>query len=136
MVDISVGKASRVREKAQDVVDGAHTAQFNQFWEYCEELRRCSLGSTVLMKVHTFNDDDLAAEQGLTVGVPYFERLHICLDGCKKGFLTRCKPIIGLDACYLKTKTCGQLMCAVGRDPNDEYFSFAYAIVEAETKES
>ena len=30
MVDISAGKASRVREKAQEAVDGAYTAQFNQ----------------------------------------------------------------------------------------------------------
>ena len=37
VVDISAGKASRAREKAQDAVDGAHTAQFNQLWEYCDE---------------------------------------------------------------------------------------------------
>ena len=30
MIDISVGKASRAREKAQEAVDRAHTAQFNQ----------------------------------------------------------------------------------------------------------
>ena len=30
MIDINVGKASRAREKAQEAVDGAHTAQFNQ----------------------------------------------------------------------------------------------------------
>ena len=30
----------------------------------------------------------------------------------------------------------GQLMCAVGRDLNDEYFPFAYAVVEAKTKDS
>ena len=46
-----------------------------------------------------------------------------------------CRPIIGLDAYHLKTKTGGQLMCAVGRDPNDEYFPVAYAVVEAETKD-
>ncbi|XP_065631901.1 uncharacterized protein LOC136068539 [Quercus suber] len=49
VVNISAGKASRAREKAQDAVDGAHTAQFNQLWEYCDELRRCSLGSTPSM---------------------------------------------------------------------------------------
>ena len=27
-------------------------------------------------------------------------------------------------------------MCAVGKDPNDEYFPFAYAAVEAETKDT
>ena len=68
-VDISVGKASRAREKAQDVVNGGHIAQFDQFWEYCEELRRCSPRSTMLMKVHTFNDGDLVAEQGLVVTI-------------------------------------------------------------------
>lgn len=72
VVNISVGKASRAREKAQDAVDGAHTAQFNQLWEYCDELRMCSLGSTVLMKVHTFNDGDLAVGHGLATGLPYF----------------------------------------------------------------
>ncbi|XP_050258855.1 uncharacterized protein LOC126703829 [Quercus robur] len=88
------------------------------------------------MKVHTYEDGDLVAEHGLATGLPYFERIYICLEGCKKGFLAGCMPIIGLDACHLKTKTGGQLMCAVGRDPNDEYFPFAYAVVEAETKDS
>ena len=134
--DISAGKASRARGKAQEAVDGAYTAQFNQLWEYCDELRRCSPGSTILMKVHTYNDGDLAAEHDLAIGLPYFQRIYICLEGCKKGFLAGCRPIIGLDACHLKTKTGGQLMCAVGRDPNDEYFPLAYAVVEAETKDS
>ena len=88
------------------------------------------------MKVHTYNDGDLAVEHALATGQPYFERIYICLEGCKKGFLVRCKPIIGLDACHLKTRTGGQLMCVVGRDPNDEYFPFTYVVVKAETKDS
>ena len=67
-VDIRTGKASRAREKAQDV-DGGHIAQFDRFWEYYEELRRCSPKSTMLMKVHTFNNGDLAVEQGLVVTI-------------------------------------------------------------------
>ena len=88
------------------------------------------------MKVHTYNNGDLVAEHDLATGLPYFERIYICLEGCKKGFLAGCRLIIGLDACHLKTKTGGQLMCAVGRDPNDEYFPFAYVVVETETKDS
>ena len=53
VVNISAGKENRAREKAQDAVDGAHTTQFNQLWEYCDELRRCSPGSTVLIKVQS-----------------------------------------------------------------------------------
>ena len=134
-LNITPGRASRAREKAREYIDGAHTQQYNQLWEYCEELRRASPDSTILMKVHTFNEGDLAAEMDLICGVPYFERLYICLEGCKKGFIAGCKPIIGLDACHLKTKSSEQLITAVARDPNEEYFSLAYAVVEVETKD-
>ena len=117
-------------------MDRAYTQQYNQLWEYYEEFRRSSPGSTILMKVHTFNNGDLAAEMDLVCGVPYFERLYICFEGCKKGFLTGCRPFIGLDACHLKNKLEGQLIIAVCRDPNEEYFPFAYVVVEAETKDS
>ena len=99
-------------------------------------MRRASLGSTILMKVHTFNEGDLVAEMDLICEVPYFERLYICLEGCKKGFMAGCRPIIGLDACHFKTKSGGQLITAVARGLNEEYFPLAYAIVEAETKDS
>ncbi|XP_023906332.2 uncharacterized protein LOC112018055 [Quercus suber] len=135
-LNISVGKASKARAKAREYVDGAYTQQYNQLWEYCEELRRASPGSTILMKVHTFHDGDLVAEMDLVCGVPYFERRYICLEGCKKGFLAGCRPFIGLDACHLKNKSMGQLITAICRDPNEEYFPLAYSVVEAETKDS
>ena len=90
----------------------------------------------MLFRSHTYNDGDLAAEHALVTGLPYFERIYICLEGCKKGFLAGCRPIIGLDACHLKTKTSGQLMYVVGRDLNDEYFPFENAVVEVETKDT
>ena len=135
-LNITSRKASRAREKAREYIDGAHTQQYNQLLEYFEELRRASLSSTILMKVHTFNEGDLVAEMNLICGVPYFERLYICLEGCKKGFMAGCRPIIGLDACHLKTKSGRQLITAVARDLNEEYFPFTYAVVEAETKDS
>ena len=135
-LNITPRKASKAREKVKEYVDGAHTQQYNQHWEYCEELKRASPGGTILMKIHTFNEGDLAAEMDLICGVPYFERLYICLEGCKKGFMASCRPIIGLDACHLKTKSGGQLIIAVARDLNEEYFPLMYAVVEAETKDS
>ena len=57
-INISIGKASRARDKARDYVDGAYTQQYNHLWEYCDELRRSSPASTILMKVHTFNKGD------------------------------------------------------------------------------
>ena len=135
-LNITPGKASRAREKVREYIDGVHIQKYNQLWEYCEELRRASPSNTILMKVHTFNEGDLAAEMDLIYGVPYFERLYICLEGCKKGIMAGCRPIIGLDAYHLKTKSIEQLITAIARDPNEKYFSLAYAIVEAETKDS
>ena len=120
-LNISTRKASRARDKDRDYVDGAYTQQYNQLCEYCEELRRSNPGNTILMKVHTFNNGDLVAEMDLVCGVSYFERLYICLEGCKNGFLVGSRPFIGLDACHLKTKLGGQLITAVCRDPNEEY---------------
>nr|XP_023904656.1 uncharacterized protein LOC112016340 [Quercus suber] len=111
-LNITPGKVGRAREKAREYVDEAHTQQYNKLWEYCEELKRASPGNTILMKVHTFNEGDLATEMDL---------------GCKKGFMVGCRPIIGLDACHLKTKSGGQLITAVARDLNEEYFPLVYA---------
>jgi hypothetical protein len=41
-----------------------------------------------------------------------------------------------VDGCHLKIKYGGQLLIAVGRDPNDQYFPLAFGVVETETKES
>lgn len=73
-------------------------------WDYSVELRRSSPGSTVLMKTHTFNEGELAAEMDLQAGLPYFERLYICWSGYKQEFRVGCRLIIRLDACHLKTK--------------------------------
>ena len=135
-INIIARKESRARDKAREYVDGAYTQQYNQLWEYCDELKRSSPANTILLKVHTFNEGDLATESDLVCGVPYFERLYICLEGCKKGFLAGCRPFIGLDACHLKNKSGGELITTVCRDPNEEYFQLAYAVVEVETKDS
>ena len=67
---------------------------------------------------------------------PIFERIYICLGACKRGFLAGCRPVIGLDGCHLKSPNTGQLLAAVGIDANNQSFLLAYAVVEAENKES
>ena len=88
------------------------------------------------MKVHTFNEGDLATEMDLICGFPYFVRLYIYLEDCKKGFITGYRPIIGLDAYHLKTKSGRRLITVIARDPNEEYLPLVYAVVEVETKDS
>ena len=66
---------------------------------------------------------------------PLFQRLYVCLDACKKGFVA-CRPFIVVDACHLKGHYGGQLMTVVATDPNDQLFPLAFAVVEAKTKDS
>ncbi|XP_059461967.1 uncharacterized protein LOC132190960 [Corylus avellana] len=66
----------------------------------------------------------------------FFQRMYICLDACKKGFIHGCRPIICLDACHLKGDYGGQLLCAIGKDGNDDMFPIAIAVAEAETRDS
>lgn len=61
--------------------------------------------------------------------------MYVCLKGCKESFF-KCRPIIGLDGCFLKGYYGGQLLSAIGRDPNDQMLPIAIALVEGETKES
>jgi hypothetical protein len=44
--------------------------------------------------------------------------------------------VIGVDSGLLKGCYRGQLLAAVGRDPNDNIYPIAIAVVEAETKDN
>ena len=63
-----------------------------------------------------------------------FERMYVCLDACKRGFLAGCRPLIGIDGCHLKWTAEEQLLVVIGKDGNDNIFPITYAIVEIENK--
>jgi len=44
--------------------------------------------------------------------------------------------MISLDGCHLKGPYMIQLLCAVGRDENDDMYPIAYAVVESECRDS
>jgi len=55
------------------------------------------------------------------------------LDAYKRGFMAGCRPIICPDGCHIKTKYRGQLLTAVGMDPNDCIYPIALTVVEVES---
>ncbi|KAK0586347.1 hypothetical protein LWI29_005364 [Acer saccharum] len=63
---------------------------------------------------------------------PKFMRFYICLHALKKG----CRRIIGLDGCFIKGYHTGQLLTAIGVDPNNQMYPIAYALVESECRDS
>ncbi|XP_057478210.1 uncharacterized protein LOC130765725 [Actinidia eriantha] len=126
MLDVSQNQVYRAKRKAFEIIQGNHREQYLRLWDYCEMVRRQNPGSTALLKL----------ERPWLAASPIFQRLFICYDAQVKGFIEGCRPIIGLDACFLKGPYGGQLMHAVGRDANNQMYPLAIAIVEAESKSS
>ena len=85
------------------------------------------------MAIHSINPGSNAYIQRDRV---FFQWMYICLDVCKKGFINGCRPVICLNGCHLKGEYRGQLICAIGKDVNDNIFSIAFTVAETETKES
>ncbi|KAH7836959.1 hypothetical protein Vadar_007857 [Vaccinium darrowii] len=91
---------------------------------YCEEIRRSNPGSIVVLNTLV----DKASVQ------PKFRRLYIFLVAVKSGFVRGCRKIVGVDGCHLKGEYDGQLLIAVGVDPNNAMYPMAWCVVENENK--
>ena len=110
-------------EMALKNVLGSFQEQYKRIYDYAHELMRANPGSTVKVKVEDMN------------GLKVFNRFYVCLKACKDSFIS-CRPIIALDGCSLKGFYGGELLTAIGRDPNDQMLPLAYAVVEVECKDS
>ena len=107
------------------ITDGSVIEQYANLWDYCEELITSNLGSTVKMQCKAMG--------GV---VTKFERLYVCLDACKKGFLAGCRPIVGVDGCFIKGFHKRELLVAVGIDSNNAIYPITYDVVESECYET
>ncbi|XP_058217318.1 uncharacterized protein LOC131328387 [Rhododendron vialii] len=126
LINVSEYKVYRAKRKTLEKIRGDHTEQYKRLWDCCEMVRRRNPGRMAKIKVDRPCDGQ----------VPCFQRMFISYDAQVKGFLAGCRPIIGLDACFLKSPFGGQLMHAVARDGNNQSFPLAFAVVESETKDA
>ncbi|GLT67042.1 hypothetical protein SLA2020_393760 [Shorea laevis] len=106
-VHVSRDKCQLAKDKIMKEVKEIHMNEFAQLRGYAEEVLRLSLESTV--KIDT--EPPTTPE-----GKPAFKGIYVCLEGCKKGFLLGCRPVIGVDACFLKGMFKGTLLAVVARD--------------------
>lgn len=113
-------KLRRARDLALKMIKGTHEKRYCRIDSYAQEVMLTNPGSTVICKQN----------EGL------FLRFYVCLNACKRGFLTGCRRIISFDDCHVKDKFGGQILTAVGMDANDCIYPITYAVVEAETRET
>jgi len=125
-VDVHDNSLYRARKKAQESIFGKLGEQYYRLWDYCATIRSTNVGSCVILMV----------ERPMPEVPCRFQRMYVSLAAMKKGFNDGCRPVIGLDACFLKGVYKGQLMAVVGRDANNNMYPISIAVVEAETKDS
>ncbi|XP_062166992.1 uncharacterized protein LOC133873286 [Alnus glutinosa] len=124
-VDVNPSMMYRAKSKANRKIYGKQEGQYARLWNYCETLRATNLGSCVEMKV----------DRPVPEVNPRFLRPYCSLAAMKKGFMEGCRPVIGVDGCFLKGPFKGQLLAVVGRDGNKNMYPIAYAVLEVETKD-
>ncbi|XP_057249011.1 uncharacterized protein LOC125494924 [Beta vulgaris subsp. vulgaris] len=119
-IRVSRGVAYRARRRGQSLIVGEYMEQYTLLPRYAAEIKKSNPGNTVIIKM----DGNI------------FERMYICFEALKKGFIAGCRPFISLDGCFLKGPYGGQLLVAVGRDGNNQMFPIAWAVVEVESTSS
>ncbi|KAG8379298.1 hypothetical protein BUALT_Bualt07G0073900 [Buddleja alternifolia] len=122
--NVSRTQAYRAKRKALKMIEGSVEDHFKMIRNYCHELKRVDDKATVILKL---------TEDGERTR---FQRLYICFSALRDGFKQACRHVKGVDGCFLKSQSGGQLLTAVGLDPNNNIFPISYAIVERETKDS
>ncbi|XP_057755774.1 uncharacterized protein LOC130974956 [Arachis stenosperma] len=93
---------------AREIVVGNDKAQYGKLWDYLQELHRSN----------------------------WCMKFAITLYACRNGFVKGCRPLIGLDGCFLKGYYGGQLLTAMSLDANNHVFVIAYAVTRAENTEN
>ncbi|KAK9071946.1 hypothetical protein SSX86_008377 [Deinandra increscens subsp. villosa] len=127
-VEVSHMKAFRAKTIALEKINGDYNLQYGMLRDYVEELVKSNPGTTVKIEVEPSTDP--------TSNTRKFKRIYVCLGSLKKGFKAIGRDLLGLDGAFLKGPYPGQVLTAVGVDPNNSIYPLSYAIVEAETLNS
>ncbi|GJZ93063.1 mutator type transposase, partial [Tanacetum coccineum] len=121
-------KIFRAKQMAEERVIGDWVKQYAQLRQYALELKEKNPETTIKIDVERCFDVESETRQ--------FRRIYICLGALKNGFKAGKRDLLGLDGCFLSGPYPGQILTAVGVDPNNRIYPLAYAVVESEIKES
>ncbi|XP_016173269.1 uncharacterized protein LOC107615748 [Arachis ipaensis] len=118
--------ASKLVKKLRKFLNLKHSEALTYFKSKCDlELNKSSL-TRALGDTRHIVYGDAAAQYGMVRD--YGETLLKCNPG-STGFKAGCRPLIGLDGAFLKTRFGGQILTAIGQDANNHIYVIAYAIV-------
>ncbi|XP_010430729.1 PREDICTED: uncharacterized protein LOC104714967 [Camelina sativa] len=118
---ISPNQTKVARRRIFDRLQAECDEQFSRLRDY--ELQLCKTNDGTTVEINTTTRDD---------GSEAFSQMYIFFEALRSAWKQNCRPIIGLDATFLKHSMKGQMLTAVGRDPNNQIFPIAWAVVDCE----
>ncbi|XP_031375420.1 uncharacterized protein LOC116189820 [Punica granatum] len=121
-VKMNDAMVSRALKLAHEICEGQENEQYAKLRDYANELLKRNSRSTIRLQCTPYTHE--------------FYRMYICLEACKMGFLTGCRPLINLDGRFFKGYYSRQLLSAVSQDGNNSFYVIAYDIVNVENKEN
>ncbi|TXG62183.1 hypothetical protein EZV62_013546 [Acer yangbiense] len=118
-VTVDTQRLYKAKRRALEVLLKEHTECFSHIRGYAVMVQQCNPGSAAYIRLQT--------------DTSIFQRLFVCFEAQKMGFLEGCRPFIGIDGCHLKGPYGGVLLSAVALDANSGLYPLAYCICEGET---
>ncbi|MBA0671232.1 hypothetical protein Goklo_024534 [Gossypium klotzschianum] len=121
-VNANMIKCRKAKKMIKDKLAGNFLQEFAMLWDYANELRLKNPGSTIKIAVNRVTPHSPTN----------FKRFYVCFEALKRGWKEGCRPVLGLDGCFLKGPFKCKLLAVVGRDGNNQMYLVAWAIVERE----
>ncbi|XP_023766431.1 uncharacterized protein LOC111914954 [Lactuca sativa] len=124
-INVSVGQCRNAKKFALQEIEGSVIEHYGRLWSYVEEIIRSNPGSTVRLDVDIMPDS-----------TTLFSKFYVCFKAVRDGWLEGCRPVIGLDDCFLKGIVRGEVLSVAGRDANNHLYPLGWAVVCVENKET
>ncbi|XP_019093201.1 PREDICTED: uncharacterized protein LOC109129426 [Camelina sativa] len=120
-ISVTRGQCQAARRKALGWIELEYDTQFERLRDCGAEILEANQGSVV--EIDTVKND---------AGHDVFKRFYVCFDVLRRTWKKSCRPLIGVDGCFLKEKIKGQLLVALGRDANNAIYPIAWCVVQVE----
>lgn len=121
-ITLSYKQAWRGKERIMAAMRGSFEEGYRLLPPYCEQVKRTNPGS--IASVYGSPTDNC------------FQRLFISFQASIYGFLNACRPLLGLDRTFLKSKYLGTLLLATGFDGDGGLFPLAFGVVDEENDDN
>ncbi|KAI8551629.1 hypothetical protein RHMOL_Rhmol06G0200800 [Rhododendron molle] len=120
-VDVSYNRAWLAVQKAKSSAFGDYSDSFNQLQWYRNAVLNSDPRSVF----------DVEWDQSTN----RFLRLFVAFDACVQGF-KHCRPVLSVDATFLKARHMGCLMSASAKDGNAGLFALCFGVVDSENNDN